>query len=60
VEKFRLSSDQHDDSGGFAADAGDCRGGKDAFGAGRKRRNFELRILIGCADCGFGLSYIQT
>ena len=34
VEQFRLPFDQHDDSGGFAADAGDCRGGKDACSAG--------------------------
>jgi hypothetical protein len=34
VEQFRLSFDQHKHSGGFAADAGDCRGGKDAFDQG--------------------------
>jgi hypothetical protein len=33
MEKFQLSFDQLDDSGGFAADAGDCRGGKIARGA---------------------------
>ena len=30
------------EAGGFAADAGDCRGGKNARRRGRKRRNFEL------------------
>ena len=34
VEKFRLPFDQHEHPGGFAADAGDCRGGENACGQG--------------------------
>ncbi len=33
MEKFRLPSDQRHEAGGFAADAGDRRGGKNALGA---------------------------
>ena len=48
VEQFRLPFDQHDHPGGFAADAGDCRGGKNAFSQGESAGVLKYGSRIPC------------
>ena len=53
MEKFRLSADQRHEAGGFAADAGDCRGGENAGGADGGAGVLKLQICrLRIADLG--------